>query len=75
MKKNELLNLIKEAFQREGALTEDMVLADLEEWDSLAALSIIAIFDKHFSVKYKYNDLKGLINVGDLINLVRNKLE
>ncbi|OGC04136.1 hypothetical protein A2276_05935 [candidate division WOR-1 bacterium RIFOXYA12_FULL_43_27] len=75
MKKDEFINTIKEALQRDGELTEDMVLAELEEWDSLAALSIIAIFDKYFSIKYKYNDISKLYNIGDLIKLANGKLE
>lgn len=76
MTRLELLKEINEALQRDGELREDMSLdKDVPEWDSLSALSIIALFDKRFSVVIRYNELSGVKTVGDLMDIVKDKLE
>ena len=75
MTRNELLLELKEALQREDELAEETLLSGMEEWDSLSVLSIVALYDRLFSVNLKYNDISNLKSVGDLINLVQNKLE
>jgi len=75
MTKEELLNEIKEALQREDELTEDMALDDIEEWDSLSVLSIINLYDQLFSIILKYKDIEKFKTVKDLIKSVEDKLD
>ena len=44
----ELLEEIKITLQREEGLSSDTKLKDIEEWDSLAYISIISLYDKLF---------------------------
>ena len=75
MKRKELLFKIKDAFQRDDDLEEGMMLHEIEEWDSLAALSIIALFKQLFSVVITYADIQKLKTIKDIMNLVQDKLE
>lgn len=75
MKKEELLNEIQDMLQRDDALDEDMELNSIEEWDSLAIISTVSLYDELFSVVLKSNEIKNCKKVSDLINLVADKLE
>ena len=46
---------------------------DLEEWDSLKALSIIAMVDAEYSVSIKGTDIRACQTVKDLFDLVSSK--
>jgi acyl carrier protein len=46
------------------------VLQDLAEWDSLSALSVIAMLDADYGVQLAANDLKGLATAEGLYDLV-----
>lgn len=46
---------------------------DLEEWDSLVALSIIAIVDEELEIQITGADLKSCNTLSDLFNLVLSK--
>lgn len=69
MTQNEFLEALKDALQREEDLSLDMALADLEEWDSLAIISLISLFDAQLGRKVSGNDLRGAVFVRDLVRL------
>jgi acyl carrier protein len=48
-------------------------LADLPEWDSLAALGVILMCDTEYGVAITGNDLKSAITVNDILELALAK--
>lgn len=70
----ELLEEIKETLQRDEDITLEMNLHDIEEWDSLAIISIISLYDQLFSLVVKSEDLKKADTIKDLVDLVADKL-
>jgi acyl carrier protein len=69
MLQSEFLEELREILQRDEPIEADMKLRDMEEWDSLAAMSCMAYFAKHFKVKTKIAQYKKLCRVSDLIAL------
>lgn len=57
----------------EGMLTSDMELASLEEYDSMARLSLIVMMDEEFGVTVAPDRVKGFITVGDILALMEKK--
>jgi len=57
-----------------GTLSEDMVLQEIEQWDSMAAIGFIAMADATLSAVVKPQKLFECRSVGDLIELVGDKL-
>jgi acyl carrier protein len=51
----------------------DTKLADLPEWDSLAALGVIVMCDTDYGVTITGNDLKDCTTVGDILARVHAK--
>lgn len=49
----------------------DTKFRELEEWDSLAYLSVIAMMDEEFDVVVEGNEFKKLITIADLIQAVK----
>lgn len=43
---------------------------DLDEWDSLTALSLIAMFDEVYEIKVTGDQIKNLETLGDIFNLL-----
>lgn len=65
----EFLAQLQEMLQTDAALTEDTALKEMEEWDSLAFMVLIAFFDKHFGKRVTFDDLKNCTTPADLITL------
>ena len=54
----------------EGALTVDMALDDIDEYDSMAKLSLIVLMEDEFGVKLTGDVIKGFETVGDIVALM-----
>jgi acyl carrier protein len=57
-------------FQDPVEVTPDTVLLDLPEWDSLAALGVIVMFDIEYGKTIIGDDLKQSITIQDLFKLL-----
>jgi acyl carrier protein len=75
MTKNELLGKIAEALETEIVLSGDTNILDIEEWDSLSSLSIIALFDELFSHKINRSQLNNIKTIKDLIDPIAEQLD
>ncbi len=54
-------------------ITETTIFRDLDEWDSLTALSLIAMVDEEYSLKLTGDDIKTSITIKDLFDKVNIK--
>jgi acyl carrier protein len=57
-------------FQDPVEVSPNTVLLDLPEWDSLAALGVIVMFDIEYGKTIIGDDLKQSITIQDLFNLL-----
>ena len=57
-----------------AGLNEKTVLEELEEWDSLAALSMITLTDERFDVGLNGQDLENCRTVKDLFEMVNERI-
>jgi acyl carrier protein len=60
-------------FQDAVEIQPDTLLADLPEWDSLAALGVIVMFDMEYGATITGNDLKDCERISDIFKLVEKK--
>ena len=73
MKKVEFIELLEETIDTEE-LNENMSLEEIEEYDSIAVLSLMSMYDE-LDIKVSPNDFKDLKTVNDLISLAGSKIE
>lgn len=57
-----------------SVLTPETEFKTLEDWNSLVALSVIAMIDEEYDVTLKGNDITGAKTIEDLFNTVQSKL-
>ena len=73
MTEQEKIALLEETLELdEGTLTADTVLADVDEYDSMAKLSLIVMMDDEFGVKLTGDVIKGFKTVSDILKLMVN---
>ncbi len=71
MTEQEKLALIEETLELdEGTLTPDTILADLDEYTSIAKLSLIVMFDDEFEKKITGAEVKSFQTVADILSLM-----
>ena len=69
MTEREKLALLEDMLElEEGALTPEMKLEDIEEFDSMARLSLIVLFEDEFDKAITGQDIKKYVTVADVLN-------
>lgn len=72
MTEKEKLAMIEETLDlEEGTLAVDTVLADLDEYDSMAKLALIVLMDDEFGVKVTGDMVKGFKTVSDILAVMK----
>lgn len=70
MGKEEKIAIIEEVMElKKGTLTENSVLADYDEWDSLAVISLMAMMDTKFGKNLPIDKIKEIETVADILAL------
>jgi len=54
-------------------ITRGTTADDVEDWDSLTHMMLIAAVEKKFGVKFSFNELPLLQNVGDMVDSIEEK--
>lgn len=54
----------------ELVITRETCADDIEDWDSLEQINLLTAMEKKFSIKFKLEDVRGLKDVGDLLDLI-----
>lgn len=69
-----LTETIRRVFENEGIEIKEATTAnDVDEWDSLAHISLIGEIEKTFKVKFALGELMKLQNVGQMADLILKK--
>ena len=71
MSEREKLALLEDAMDMdEGELSADMVLADVEEYTSMAKLALIVLMSDEFDKKLTNDQIKAFVTVQDILNFM-----
>ena len=71
MSEREKLALLEDMLELdEGDLTVDKALDDIDEYDSMAKLSLIVLMEDEFGVKLTGDVIKGFETVGDIVAMM-----
>jgi len=52
-------------------ITATTIFKEIDEWDSLIALSVIGMVDEEYDVRLKGDDIRNASTVEDLFNIVK----
>lgn len=70
----EKFTLIANALDADSDLIKpDTVLEELEEWDSMGVIAVIAMLDKKYGVQLKADQIRELKTVNDILEHMREK--
>lgn len=68
----EKLALLEETFEAdEGTIKADMMLNDIDEWDSMSKLSLIVMMEDEFGKKLTSDMIKNLKSVQNILDLMQ----
>lgn len=75
MQREEFLTKIINAVEIEDDITEDSILEEIEEWGSLALVTVLALFKTSLGINVKASEMKNCKTIKDLLDLGNEKYE
>lgn len=79
MERSDILNRVQEIF-REELEQDDLVLndettaEDVDGWDSLSHVQLVAAMEEDFNIEFKSREILSWENIGDLIDSIQKKV-
>jgi acyl carrier protein len=71
MTNQEKIALIEETLEIDGGtLTENTLLSDVAEYDSMAKLTLIVLCDDEFNKKLTGEQIRSFVTVNDILNFM-----
>lgn len=72
----ETLNeVFRDVFDDNGiCVTEATTSNDIEDWDSLEHINLIAAVEQEFDIKFNMGQVVTMKNVGEMVNIIINQL-
>jgi acyl carrier protein len=66
-----LTDIFRNIFNDESLIiTNELTANDVERWDSLSHMLMIAEVETQFSIRFKLKELNKMRNVGDMIDFI-----
>lgn len=76
MTKKEFIAAIEELLEADlGTLTENTLLADIKQWDSLAVVGFIALVDENLEFTPSPSEIADSTTIGDLLRIAGPGIE
>ncbi|MCL2591836.1 MAG: acyl carrier protein [Defluviitaleaceae bacterium] len=60
---------------KELKITRETSAEDIEDWDSLAQISIISSCESAFGIRFELSEVLQMKNVGDTVDLIMEKIK
>lgn len=66
-----LTEVFRDVFDDESLeITDETTADDIEDWDSLEHISLIAAVEKAFKMRFTMKEVSGMKNVGEMISIL-----
>jgi len=70
----QLTGIFHDIFDDDKLVISDITTAsDIDEWDSLAHLSLIVAIEAKFNIKFSMDEVVDMQNVGNIIKIIEAK--
>ena len=68
---NRLENVFRDVFDDDRiVILENTTAADIEDWDSLEHINLIAAVEKEFGMRFTMKEVSGMKNVGEMLDII-----
>ena len=79
MTKEEILHDLQPIFQdvfddEDIVITNESNAEQIEDWDSQSHIRLVVAIEKQFDIKFAFGELQDLKNVGEMIDLIQEKI-
>lgn len=68
-----LEKVFEDVFDEKIPLNPDLSAKDVEDWDSLSHITLIAATEDEFGLKFKMKEVSSMKNVGEMVSIIAER--
>ena len=72
---DKITDILCDVFDEDLDITDETVASDVDGCDSLAQITILTLIQQEFSVSFAISDTKRFKNVGELVDLIIERMK
>ncbi|MGN0591502.1 acyl carrier protein [Ruminococcus sp.] len=70
-----LTKVFREVFDDDSImLTPETTADDIEDWDSIEHINLIAAVEDAFGMRFQMREVSGMKNVGEMVQIVKSRI-
>lgn len=78
MTRDQVFDRLEEVFRdvfddEEITLYEDTTADDIDDWDSIEHITLIAAVEKEFGMRFTMGEVSGMKNVGEMVSVIAER--
>ena len=78
MDRDDVFNRLEEVFRdvfddEDIILYEDTTADDIDDWDSIEHITLIAAVEKEFGMRFSMGEVSGMKNVGEMVTIIQQR--
>lgn len=78
MNRDDVFNRLEEVFRdvfddEDIILYEDTTADDIDDWDSIEHITLIAAVEKEFGMRFSMGEVSGMKNVGEMVTIIQQR--
>lgn len=71
---SELEEVFEEIFDEKVSLSAETTADDIEDWDSLTHITLIAAVENKFGIKFKMKEVSSMKNIGEMVSIISERI-
>lgn len=70
-----LNEVFRDVFDDDTIEVDDLTTADdIDDWDSLEHINLIAAVEKEFDIKFRMGEVSGMKDVGEMVEIIMSRI-
>lgn len=70
-----LTKVFREVFDDDSiVLTPETTADDIEDWDSIEHINLIAAVEDAFGMRFQMREVSGMKNVGEMVQIIKSRI-
>lgn len=65
-----LEKIFEDVFDERISLSESTTADDVEDWDSLTHITLMAAVEQEFGIKFSMKEVSSMKNVGEMVSII-----
>ena len=79
MNRNDIIKRLNDVFRdvfddSSIVVTDKTTSADIEDWDSIEHINLIAAVEDAFGMRFQMREVSGMKNVGEMVQIIKSRI-